>query len=198
MHTLVVSFEQSGDLDMHRRHAERWGDLRPWLEQVGNLLLSSMLGRLTERLKMGDDVIRTGRLTASLDPNVPGTDQIRDLSAATVEVGSNVPYAAQVNFGGPIRPKTGRALAIPLTDALKRSGRWPRQFGPDELVFVESKKPGVIGLLYEKTGTGRLKKRAAFLLTGGVQQKGKHFAVIDEDDKRNIFKLLDEHLSTEG
>jgi len=193
-----MTFEISGeDPEFAQRHAERMADVRPFLEQAGVYMLSSMLGRLEERLNKGDDVVRTGMLTASLAPTTRGAEgQVFSLEDAAVEVGSNLAYAAQVDQGGLIVPVSGGALAIPLTMQLKRSGKWPRDFGPDELVFVKTKHmpPRTAGFLFEKTLTGKTKKRPSFVLKVSVYQEGKHFAVIDDEDREAIDELWERHL----
>jgi HK97 gp10 family phage protein len=55
-------------------------------------------------------LIRTGNMSRSLHQEVVE----RTATSATVEAGTNVEYAAIHEYGGTIRPKSGKYLAIPI------------------------------------------------------------------------------------
>lgn len=82
--------------------------------------------RLRQRAR--DWGLGTGKLSASL--------AIQILDETSVIVGSNLVYAAIQQLGGVVEPKGHKYLAIPATQALRRSGQWPRDFTQDELKFV--------------------------------------------------------------
>lgn len=58
----------------------------------------------------------------------------------TAMVYSTSYIAEHVHKGGIIRPKNGRMLAIPLTDAARR--KWPREWPRDELFIIRRKHDG--------------------------------------------------------
>lgn len=162
---------------------------RPLMTAVGVSGMGAMHRQLIAGLKMEDAGIRTGRLTGSLLVHGPGQgtdDSVFDVSDFRAEVGTNVPYAAQVNFGGAIRPRTAKALAIPLTDKLKRSGLWPRDIDPgrDKLQLIPCKS-GDGAVLLDPTGELGYGTKPLFALKSQVYQEGKHFARWDEQARRD-------------
>ena len=89
-------------------------------------------------------------------------------SKGDVRVGvlSDSPYAEIQNEGGTITPK-GKYLAIPQTEQLKRSGKWPRDFAEGELYAVYGDKGGV--LLDANTDI------LQYVLTKAVTIRGKRY-----------------------
>jgi len=57
-------------------------------------------------------------------------------SAWARSIGSAEIYAGIQNYGGIIRPRTRKALAIPIKGAGIAKGKWPRHFGRGELKLV--------------------------------------------------------------
>lgn len=84
----------------------------------------------------------TGKLRASISGRAEGTDSI--------VVGTNIQYAAIHQFGGIIRPRRGRMLAIPLTVEAQRAGS-PRRFQRP----LSPRVRGNRGVLVEQTPGGR-------------------------------------------
>lgn len=193
----TVTIKQSSDRFDRARAAFR--DPRRLLRSIGVLGLSSAVGRLESVLKM-DSQVRTGRLGASLKINRP--DNVFELSMDEVSFGTNLPYAAQVQKGGPIVPKNGKALAIPLDPRLARHGIGPREFDPsgELLRFVPVKNsPNVIGLLVmdeEEDFGGSLKfggdsdakgrSEALYALASFVVQDPRPYLYFSEDDLQRI------------
>ena len=162
---------------------------RPLMTAVGVSGMGAMHRQLVAGLKMEDAGIRTGRLTGSLLAHGPGQgtqDSVFEVSGFHAEVGTSVPYAAQVNLGGTIRPREAKALAIPLTDKLKRSGLWPRDLDPGrEKLELIPLKTGDGAVLIDPTGELGFGTKPLFVLKRSVTQEGKHFARWDEQARRD-------------
>jgi len=158
---------------------------RALMKVIGVLGMTTMSRRLQASYESGDNAYRTGRLNASFAVGHP--DGHYSLERMAVEVGSNVPYAAQMNEGGTIRPKPpNKALAIPLPPSLKRRAAggagWPRDLDParEHLTFVPILRGTVLGLLVDpKNEFGFGKDAALYLLMRSVTHKPKHFAKWD-------------------
>ena len=157
--------------------------------------------------------ISTGILVNSLRVSPTGQgneDTVFEVNADRVAIGSNVTYAAMRNFGGVIEPKEQKALAIPLTPALKRSGLGPRDIDPGRKLLrfhpYTRGKPNVFALLIDDAAplTGRQHKKRGqtpygpgplFALAYWVRQEGAHFMGWDDGDIRMIEEdLLPEYL----
>ena len=212
--TINSSLKATGDRDMYLRTAKRLKDRRPLLRRVGVLMMSSAAGRLTRVLKQGDNVARSGRLAKSIAVGTQGRgsgDTIFRMTNSSVAVGSNLPYAAQVHFGGTIVPRKGKALAIPLSARLQRLQLSPRDLPRDELQFVPAKRSGgVIGFLvnrgrsvslgerssisFRKSKSGGTRQSALFMLVRKVTQRPRPFLFFDDDDRRTIDQFALEHL----
>lgn len=65
-------------------------------------------------------------------------------TANEITAGTNAVQAALMNYGGTVRPKRGKYLAIPLTREAKRSGGPRRHAGPKRLVIARGGRTGVI------------------------------------------------------
>ena len=203
----TVRFDGDRDFAAHAASALR-GGRRSLFLAIGQLGMASAGERLTTVLRQ-DGAVRSGRLAASLRGGATGRggpDTIFEATRDQVEVGSNLRYAAQVHYGGTIYPKPpNKALAIPLTDKLRRAGEWPRDIDPDRLLltFVPKKTPSnVIGYLVDfgqvrTTKSGRLSKAkpsrqtpygtgALFALASWVEQTPRPFLYWSDEDVRTI------------
>lgn len=58
------------------------------------------------------------------------------LDSMSVEVGSNLVYAAIQQLGGEVKPKGHKYLAIAVSPELRRRGVWPRDLPRDSMRFV--------------------------------------------------------------
>jgi len=195
----------SGDVGWASRTKTALRNPRPLMKRIGVLFQSSANLRLTRVLRQDEGTIRTGRLMAAIpagDPNTgtPGKfteHTIFDLSDVSVRIGVDLPYAAQVHFGGTIVPKDAKALAIPVVEALKRSKIGPLELDPDRslLTFVPVKggKPNIIGVLVDEPQAlvGRQRKRRGktpygpgilYVLATSVTQPPRPFLYIDDGD----------------
>ncbi|MCO6436544.1 MAG: hypothetical protein J5J06_05605 [Phycisphaerae bacterium] len=187
-----ITVTRSGDLAMFPRTADRLRKPRKFLAAVGVQLMSSAVRRLPGVLSTSDDAVRTGRLAASLRVNASGggsANTIFRLTDRSVTVGSNLPYAAQVHYGGTIYPNQADALAIPLVPQLKRQDISPSQHPEKERIFFrrhEGGKPNVFGLLFLAPKSKRGKPRLLYALAYLVQQRARPFLYADDNDKRTI------------
>ena len=167
---LDIMVTESGDRAVFETASNALRRTRPLMQQVGVLAMSSASERLTHVLRQDNAAVRSGRLMASIQAGVGGRgggDTIFDLSDNRVEIGTNLVYAAQVQFGGTILPVNAKALAIPLLPQLQRLGLGPREIDPtgEALTFMPytGDKPNVFGLLIDEgdAPTGRQRKQQA-------------------------------------
>ncbi len=138
------------------------------MRMIGVHAMGRAVGRLESVLSPDPDAVRSGRLAASLTVGPTGQggggDSVFELTDTSVTVGSNVPYAAMIQFGGVIEPREKKALAIPLLPELQRNQISPFDLDPDrtilELIPYTGGKPNVFALLInpEKAPTGRQRK----------------------------------------
>jgi hypothetical protein len=125
----------------------------------------------------------TGELHRSVRPDLvkQSGDEI------VVIVGPHKIYARIQDQGGVVYPKK-KYLAIPLPFANVRKGKWPRDWGPDDLVFINRDKKGKDPLLALKTGKGRIEPKYA--LKRSATLKGVHYvdatAKASEEEMRQI------------
>lgn len=144
-----------GDRTLLERASKNLRATRTFMERVGVLGLSAADRRLSTVLRQDEKAIRTGDLARSLTRG--GEGNVFDVGAFSVEVGTGVHYAAQVQHGGTIFPKNVKALAIPVNDRLKRQQLGPRDIDPTRelLRFVpfSTGKPNIIGGLIDEGET---------------------------------------------
>lgn len=191
MFSIKITIDRSGDTTLFERASRRLRNPRDMMRKIGVLIMSSAVRRLENVLRKDSDAIRSGRPAASLrvSPQGQGSgDTIFSLSDTEVEVGSNLPYAAQVHFGGTIFPK-GNALAIPMDPRLRRLGISPRELPDDQikrLFFRPSKsgKPNVIGVLLLAPKSKRGKVKLLYTLALLVRQRPRPFLFVDEEDQQ--------------
>ena len=180
-----LRYSFSGDWGMFDRGGAHLADLGPLLKQIGTLLLSQAGECLTRVLKMEDAGVRSGRLAASLTRGDPHS--VYEQGEAWVRVGSNLPYAAQVQYGGTIYPREGRALAIPLVDRLKRDELWPRDLDPSrELLEYVPGKAGRAPVLIDPTGELGYGEGPLYALVASVTQESRPYLYIDDETETVI------------
>lgn len=115
------------------------------------------------RARGGDKpLLDRGQLRASVVS--PGPHHIEEMGQNTFRVGTSVPYAPLHQFGGIVRPKKAKALAIPLTKEAAKQG--PRQF-PGRL-FVVWKKGAKSGVLMSLPKTKKGQPKAQYALVKQV------------------------------
>lgn len=194
-YNIVITLKFTGDRKAIERTSIALREVRDFLVSVGVLILSSAVRRLQTVLKQDDKAVRTGRLAQSLQAGrdgVAGEDTVFDISGSTLTVGSNVPYAAQVQRGGRINPKTARALAIPLQAQIQRQGFSPREIDPDRTLLSFRPARGgasgqVFGILVDEEGIfGRGEGLPLYALAEFVDQPPRPFLLIDEHDRRVV------------
>lgn len=133
---------------------------RQQLGQIGLFMRRGAQPRLRRRPKRPRGV-RTHRLEKSL------TMRLQEFE---VVVGSNLIYAAIQQLGGTVKPRTAKALAIPMLPHLARRGVWPRDLPRDSMRYVANRRSkggrkGVVGYLF------RAKKEERVIQRG--KNKGK-------------------------
>jgi len=194
---LNMTMSITGDREMFERASKAFRNPKPLMRKVGTQALSSAVRRLPQVLK-SEGAIRTGRLGASLAPG--GEGNVFEINDLTALVGTNLPYAAQVQFGGTIVPREAKALAIPLDDRIARQGIGPREFDPsgELLRFVPVKSsPNIIGLLVmdEEVDFGGTLKfggngEAMYALAQWVTQEARPYLYFSDEDRRAINEEL--------
>ena len=201
MYSIQTSVEVVGDDLLFIRASERLRDMRGFLTKVNVQLMGSAVKRLIDGYSP-ENKIRSGFLAASMRVGSTGTggsgDTIFEVGDDYGEVGSAMPYAAQHHFGGTITPVSGKALAIPLPDSLKRAGLWPRDLDPgrDKLTFIPEDDGGnVRGYLVDDEGTMEFGKGPLFVLVAHVTQEPRPFLLVgDEDLDAIVTDLWPQHL----
>lgn len=172
-------------------HSPTGKPLRDMLRNMGVRALSSMTRRLVESYE--PDGYRTGLLQNSLQPGGPSNilDVSNDAAGPVVSAGSRVEYAAQMDRGGTIKPKRGKALAIPLTLQIRRSLQSPRDLDPDRsiLTFLPSKGKS-IGVLIDPENELGFGTAPLFALVAQVTQEPKRYIAWDADDARFTVDVL--------
>lgn len=182
------------------------------MRMVGVQGMSGSAKRAQEAF-IAQEGISTGMLVNSLhvtDAGQGNADTVFEATANRVVIGSTVTYAAMRNFGGIIEPKERRALAIPLTPALKRSGEGPRDLDPERKLLrfqpYTGGKPNVFALLIDDAQPLKKRQRKIrgqtkygpgplFALAYWVRQEGAYFMGWDDNDIRVIEEeLLPEYL----
>lgn len=126
-------------------------------------------GRISKEFLAGQ---RLRRRTANLARSITGRGvRYKGLPAMRVGVfrGPALDYTAIQEFGGVVKPKKAKALAIPVDGGpavtpagVERYGG-PRKF-PRPLKFIPSKKPNVVGILADtKQGAQKRDERGRFM-----------------------------------
>ena len=180
------------------------------MRTIGAYGMGRAVARLTQVLKQEEAAraVRTGNLMASLRAGAQGAPSVHTVfrtGAFEVEIGTNLVYAAQVHFGGPITPRRAKALAIPVRKSLALQGLGPREIDPARqlLTFVPSRggKPNVIGYLVDpgEAPSGRRRARRGrtrygpgvlYVLASRVMQPPRPYLYWDEEDERVVLEEL--------
>ena len=160
--------------------AEHCRDMTPVLYELGermkeysipqNFVAQGRPHKWTATLRGGAIGQDSGRLSRSTDWEING---------ATLKVGTNLIWAPQFHYGGTIKPKTAKTLAVPLGKT--RSS--PRRFPNLKWAPGVSKHPYARGVLGRYSGKGKRRKfTALFMLRSQVDQKPRPFLLFQEDD----------------
>lgn len=135
------------------KYARGSNEVVPMMRTVMSRTAMAATADLKQRMRGGGDSVKTrsGRLRNSM-----GEETKADGSIIKTLIGSmGVIYARIQEFGGLIKPKRGKYLAIPLA-AAKTGAGVPRYASPrdvPDLVFLRSKKGNPI--LAKKVGKGK-------------------------------------------
>lgn len=149
---------------------------------------------------------RLATRTGSLKRSVRGTSVVTgdgvEIRVRAGGEGADLRYAAIQEYGGIIRPKTGKYLTIPVGPALTASGdsRYASARDVPGLVFVQSLKgqPLLVKANDERSGKkGKLKVAAGtvyFVLRTQVSIKGQHYL---SDALNQVAKTVPDQLDLE-
>ena len=141
------------------------------------------------RARGGDTPLRdTGLLMASVTGQ--GQGHVEQATPTSLTWGTNLDRAALHQWGGTIAPRSGGALAIPLTPEAARAGR-ARQF-PRRL-FVHQASTGR-GFLAESRGKGKAARLVLhYLLAASVTVPARPFLGLNDEDQEEIGGILADH-----
>ncbi len=202
MYGIKATIEFAGDVEAPDRYAEALSPpaSRRFFDNVGVYVRQQMHDRLVAQVS-NQQLRSPGLRQALLQPTTtPGG--VYDLGNAHVEVGSNLPHAHKIHVGGPIVPKSGKALAIPILDHHKRESIWPRDLDPGRkiLTFIPAKRPGgLIGVLVDQEGRlGFGENKALYRLVTKVSLTPRPYLYLDQGDLEEIELMLTDHLEAEA
>lgn len=128
--------------------------------------------------RTGDTLNDTGGLLGSI---------LTKSSAAFAAVGTNKEYAKIHQFGGVIKPKTAKCLAIPWSPKAKGYGyarRFPRKL---TLVWPKGSKSG---WLVESGGSRRKHTKLHYLLRHQVTMPERPYLGISDDDRTDVADVI--------
>lgn len=192
----------------------RLADLSPAMEVVG----MNLQRRVARRFQSGSDwpqsiraqreggrtMLLSNRLRNSI--GTLGDEGVFDVTKMSVTLGTNTVYARLMQEGGIVRPKTAKALAIPLTrEARKAASNVASIRDIPNLVFLPSKgKPETIGVL-GKVAKGTSKKTGVqkgdfvpwFALRKSVTIPARPFLYIEDGDIPMIERVIRRYIATE-
>lgn len=122
----------------------------------------------------------TNQLARSFPANVGFVQRTAgEVSARTF---SPLPHARIQDQGGTIRPRTAKALAVPLTSEAK--SRWPRDWPAKQLRLIVLRGKALLVEVLGKGKSARIKTH--YVLKDQVTITGQHY--VDEAKKRAIPK----------
>jgi phage gpG-like protein len=149
---------------------------------------------LTRAVKQGDKVLRDrGHLASSIDYRVSGD---------MVIVGTNHPAARILHYGGTVRPKSTRFLALP---AGARTRSLMRQYGQTARACIEgmknagyqvwfSRSDGGAGQIYAKNGK-RGKTFVLYFLKSSVKIPARPFMRLGDDGVKKLSRVLRQEMT---
>lgn len=129
--------------------------------------------------------------SASAGASGGGPGAIFTLTDTHLEQGTNIEYAAIHQYGGEIRPKSGRALAIPVSR--EAYGKRPRAFGkPLAVVWPKGKRSG---WLVERRAGRHAKTIFHYLLVSKVTIPARPFLGISDKDADKLAMMAADFFS---
>lgn len=167
------------------------GDMTPAMKSFGRVLKTGAQLRFRQgKSPDGKPWEKSRRSSGEGGQTMSITRRLRNsityrASHDSVEIGTNVAYAAIHQFGGIIRAKNGPFLAIPITPQARAAGS-PRNM--QNLVFVQSLK-GQFMLLDKDSGT------VHYLLRKQVKIPARPYLGASDEDRTELLRVMDEHLN---
>lgn len=139
----------------------------------------------------GKPLLDKGTLRASMT-TTGGKGHVENVGPLSLEVGTNLEYAALHQFGGVVKPKKAKMLALPLTrEAVNYPS--PRQF-PRALFFFRSRGLGAKAFLAESKGQRKKKMVMHYLLLPSATIPAREFAGFSEAFLKQADEVLVEHM----
>lgn len=182
-----VELEISGD-DL-RLVADAEADLTDFHRKVNVLMLRNASQRLASQIK-GD--VRTGNLLRSLA--IGGPENVNELGRNFGAIGSALDYAQKVNDGGRIEAASGKRLAVPVTEFLKRNPElWPSTVDPGRQLLQLIPREGKPPLLINPDNEDMV-----WVLLASVDWgEGYHYLEWKPEDLEEVEEIFYKHLGLE-
>jgi len=171
----------------------RGQDMKPALREIGEDWVTSVKANLSAggrprkwpKTSAGDTsrLIRTRRLYRSFTARASSDD---------VMVGTKVRYARLMHFGGVVRPRRSRYLAIPIGQR--------RELQAGARAFIRRQPKGSIFMTFKSGGRGTIFRRGAngveavFALRRKVKLPPRPFLMAQRQDIANFHRILGRHL----
>ena len=139
----------------------------------------------------GNPLRDTGQLMASVTGQ--GAGHVEQITPTSLTWGTNLDRAAIHQWGGTIRPKTGKALAIPLTVEAQRAG-YARNFPRRLVLFQGTEHPFLVEWVGKGKGKGKRQRMIRhYLLTPSVTIPARPYLGLNDDDAEEIGGILADH-----
>lgn len=156
------------------------GRPKKWKPLTSFTMAGRRAGRTVASHGLGQNILqRTGRLFASVTRLRGDAMAVRTISRKSLTYGTNLPQAPLLNFGGTIRPKSTKYLAIPMPGV---EGR-PRQYNN---TFVQMSKKGN-KIIFQNLGDGKI--RPLFWLRTSVTIPSREFLGFQKEDIEELSNL---------
>jgi phage gpG-like protein len=182
-----IKFDLDGENGARiRRLFAKLTDVRPVLRDFGGykqrqiVMSFPRLPRGTASAIGGPPAMRTGLLAQRITYEVTGP---------LLEVGTRDIRAAMLQYGGTVRPKSAKALTIPVSP--EAYGKRARDFSNLVLIKPRMKDPESIGLLVRKKGRGKKETtEALFVLRRSAKIEARPFLAWKPQDKKYLLTAL--------
>lgn len=188
--TLIAQVDDARVLDLLRQFKERGEDVRPALDEFGRYMVNTSIplnfraGGRPEKWpavrRGGQPLRKTGGLQDSISHRI--------LRGRTLAIGTARKGARLHHYGGKVRPKRAKALAIPVDESVKAS---PRRY-KNTFVLHQDDSGDNIGLIVQKVGKDKI--RPLFALRAKATIKARPFLVWHREDLGHAGDVILRHL----
>jgi phage gpG-like protein len=188
---LVIKFDLDGEKGARIRRAfkKMSGEaLRSSLDEFGNYKVSRTVrafvrGGISE--PGGPPGTRSGMLRASVTYEVEGS---------LLSVGTNLVYGAKLQEGGDIRPKTAKALTVPISP--EAEGKRARDFSDTFIIPSKSGDPDTVGIIGRRAAGGTF--QGLFALRKRVHIEARPWLFWDDRDASKLLGILNQRWEAAG